>query len=142
MQAEASYWKQSDDKSQQWVEDITKFLQNDRLTPAEASKLAGRIAFLNTHVFGRLGRALLRPIIWRQLDLTGATKLTRRLRYSLLWFGRVLQEGWRKTVHYSLNELQSTAIVYTDAESCGNVATVIITRTERVCYYGQVPSKL
>ena len=86
MQAALSHWRLSHDKAKAWVADLSRFLEQDRLTPAESSKLAGRMAFLNTHVFGRLGRALLRPIIWRQLDLTGATKLTRRSRWSLMWF--------------------------------------------------------
>ena len=126
MQAEASYWKLSSDKAEQWVEQISRYLSMDRLTPTEASKLSGRIAFLNTHVFGRLGRALLRPIIWRQIDTTGSTRLTKRLRWSLIWFRRVLQEQWQRRVPYSLDELKETMLIYTDAESNGYVATVMI----------------
>ena len=111
-QADSSYWQLSHDKSQQWVDDVTRFLSEDRLTSAEASKLAGRVAFLNTKVFGRLGRALLRPIIWRQLDLTGATRLTRRLRYSLMRFCKVLQENGSRSIPYALDELKASALVY------------------------------
>ena len=51
MQSNASCWQLSRDKSQHWVEDMTKYLSEDRLTPSEASKLTGRVAFLNTQVF-------------------------------------------------------------------------------------------
>jgi hypothetical protein len=131
LQAEASYWKLSRDKAEQWVEQITRYLSMDRLTPTEASKLSGRVAFLNTHVFGRLGRALLRPIIWRQIDTTGSTKLTKRLKWSLMWFRRVLQEQWQRRVPYSLDELKNTMLVYTDAESNGYIATVLVTSSIR-----------
>ena len=107
------------------------------MTPAEASKLSGRMAFLNTHVFGRLGRALLRPIIWRQIDTTGCTRLTKRLRWSLLWFRRVLKEQWQRKVPYSLDELKDTLLVYTDAESNGYIATVMVTSSIR-----SIPTRL
>ena len=59
-----------------------------------------------------------------------------------MWFRQVLTEGWCKAVPYSLDELQDKAIVYTDAESDGNTATVIITSHTRLCYYGRVPQRL
>ena len=131
LQADASYWRLSSDKAEQWVEQISHYLATGRLTPTEASKLSGRVAFLNTHVFGRLGRALLRPIIWRQIDTTGCTRLTKRLRWSLLWFRKVLHEQWQRKVPYSLDELKDTVIIYTDAESNGYIATVIVTNSSR-----------
>ena len=59
-----------------------------------------------------------------------------------MWFRKVLHEQWRKSVPYSLDELHEMAIVYTDAESNGNVATVILASQIRLCYYGCIPSKL
>ena len=114
-------------KAEQWIEQISRYLSMDRLTPTEASNLSGRIVFLNTHVFGRLGRALLRPMIWRPRDTTGSTRLTKRLRWSLLWFRMVLQEQWQRRVPYSLDELKETMLIYTDAESNGYIATVMVT---------------
>ena len=59
-----------------------------------------------------------------------------------MWFRKVLHEQWRKSVPYSLDELHEMAIVYTDAESNGNVATVVLASQVRLCYYGCIPSKL
>ena len=68
MGEQASEWRPSRDKALEWAEDIQRHLDNDRLLPAEASKLCGRLAFLSSKVYGRLARALIRPIIWRQVQ--------------------------------------------------------------------------
>ena len=68
--------------------------------------------------------------------------MTKRLRYSLQWFCRVLQENWSRSVPYSLDELKERVLVYTDAESNGYTATVIITSNQRLCYHGRVPYTL
>ena len=73
MDARDSRWQFSPDKATEWCADIKQFLRNDRLLPSEASKLAGRLTFLNCHVYSRLGRALLPPIIWRQIQVTGGS---------------------------------------------------------------------
>ena len=136
MHADASHWRLSSDKAQQWIGEITTFLESNRLTSAEASKLCGKISFLNSHVFGRLGRALLRPIVWRQLDLSGTTSLTQRLRWSLQWFKRVLSEARSQVIPYSVNELGTNALIYTDAESNGNIAIVVIAAGTRAVITG------
>ena len=59
-----------------------------------------------------------------------------------MWFRKVLHEQWTKSVPYSLDELKEMAIVYTDAESNGNLATVILVSQVRLCYYGCIPSRL
>ena len=50
------------------------------------------------------------------------------------------QGNWCRSVPYSLDELKDTALVYTDAESNGFVATVILATSIRVCYHGKVCS--
>ena len=87
---EMSEWSLDDRKSEAWIQDLEQALKENCLTPAQASKLCGRLAFLNCHIFNRLGRALLRPLIWRQHQQRGSIALTRRLRWSLQWFTVVL----------------------------------------------------
>ena len=49
---------------------IRQFLQTNKCTPAQASKLRGVVAFLFNGAYGRLGRAHLRPILQRESTLT------------------------------------------------------------------------
>ena len=66
MESTHSEWRLDARKAEEWSQDIDRILQADTLYPSEAAKLAGRLAFLNSHIFNKLGRSLLRPIIWRQ----------------------------------------------------------------------------
>ena len=44
---------------------VQRSLQEDRLTPEEASRLSGKLVFLQTSLFGQVGRAALHPIYAR-----------------------------------------------------------------------------
>ena len=123
---DAAEWQLSTDKAKEWAEDILRFLQTNRLLPSEASKLCGRLAFLNSKIYGRVGRALLRPIIWRQVQTCGTVGLTGRLKNSLLWFLRALQGNWIRRVPYVRLQPNSQVIVYTDAESTGHIGIVFL----------------
>ena len=59
----ASAGKERVDKLVKWV---TQILQADRLSPTEASKLAGRLHFVCSWVFASVGKALLKPLYKRQ----------------------------------------------------------------------------
>ena len=74
-------WVLGEAKRTQWAHDLSFVLSEDELEAGHASKLAGRFAILNHWVFNRVGRALLRPIIWRQRQRIGFTALTKRLRF-------------------------------------------------------------
>ena len=139
MNAQHSTWQLSADKSAQWCSDIASYLESDTLRPSEASKLAGRLAFLNSHVFSRLARALLRPIIWRQVQQAGSYKLTNKLRWSLTWFHHALQSNWTRVIQYQIPMAEDQVLLYTDAESTGHVAAVVIHRQGRWYMAGQLP---
>ena len=79
LHADSSSWCLDRKKANEWACDLTEHLRINRLLPGEASKLCGRLAFLNTHIFNRVGRALLRPLIWRQMQHVGPYVLTKRL---------------------------------------------------------------
>ena len=49
------------DKVEKWSAGIRAALAQGKLAPGEAAKLAGRLAWASSHMFKRLGRALLRP---------------------------------------------------------------------------------
>ena len=51
-------------------------------------------------------------------------------------------EEWARETPYSLDPLSTQALIYTDAESNGNIATVIVTKGAILCYYGTIPGRL
>ena len=96
-------WRFHPTKAKAWAEDFQKAIDEDNLPPALASKFCGRVAFLNSTVFNRLGRALVRPLIWRQLQRCGQTTLTKRLRAALRWFVAVLKANLCRRIPYAFN---------------------------------------
>ena len=51
--SENSSWTLNSDKAADWTQGILRYIANDRITPGEASKLYGKLAFLNSHLYGR-----------------------------------------------------------------------------------------
>ena len=72
----------------------------------------------------------------------GSYALTSRLKFSLIWFIRILASQLRKTNPYAPRGLEDTAILYSDAESTGYVACVLRCREVRVCFHGSVSKTL
>ena len=137
--AQASEWRLHPAKATEWLADICEALRSDWLVSSMASKLCGRLSFLNSFVFGRVGRALLRPLIWRQLQVKGSMRLTSRLRSSLRWFGKVLESGLYRRLPYEPPQLDSLAVLYTGAESTGRVSAVLIVGGKTLYWVAQVP---
>ena len=79
----AALWSVDGEKASIWSQQIEEVLRTGVLSPGQASKLCGRLAFLNSKIFNRLGRSLIRPLIWRQTQADGTCRLTKRLRRSL-----------------------------------------------------------
>ena len=136
-------WRLSERKRLQWIEDLLGVLEKNSLEAGHAAKFCGRFAFLNAHVFGRLGRALLRPFIWRQQHAYGNAALTNRLRLSCMWFVALLQRGlWRIT---SLQQpiFTPTVLLYTDAEGSGRIGAVAeMPGGELLFLRGSIPSRV
>ena len=140
MEATRSEWRLDTRKAEEWSKDIARILRDTALFPSEAAKLAGRLAFLNSQIFNKLGRSLLRPIIWRQLQECGTISLTARLRWSLRWFERVLQERLCRTIRFNRPISEKRAIIYSDAEGDGNIAGVLILGSSMFFYMTRIPS--
>ena len=84
--------KPSGDKVIKWLACICAALEEDCLTPGQASKLAGRLSWSCQHLFNRLGRAMLRPL-FRQKFATKPWRLSGELRNALLWWQHILELG-------------------------------------------------
>ena len=136
-----STWCVGESKRTQWTRELRQVLINDSLTPGEASKWAGRFAFMNAYVFNRMGRALLRPVIWRQRMHSGSSQLTYRLRNSLVWFLSVLESGIQRQVSLTRPISSTTVLLYSDAEGNGSVGGVLVFPDDTVTFIrGRIPT--
>ena len=113
---DTAQWRLSDSKRSQWIQELREILASNTLTSGEASKWCGRLAFLNTFVFNRLGRALLRPLIWRQRQQWGSSQLTSRLKFALCWFLSVLSQNLSRCTPLCHNIAAPVVLLYSDAE--------------------------
>ena len=137
-----SEWGLDDRKAKLWIQDFMRALEEDHVSPAMASKICGRLAFLNTHFFNRLGRAWLRPFIWRENQKFGGASLTKRLTWSLKWLIALLQRGLGRQIALVEEMREKRVILYSDAESTGCVAAVAVTCHGVMYMSGRVPARV
>ena len=78
-------------KVQKWAAGIRDALGKDMLIAGASQKLAGRLSWAQTHLFHKLGRAMLRPIFGQRWTRSG--KISKVLRTALLWWLHVLEAG-------------------------------------------------
>ena len=78
-------------KVRKWLTRIEEILDEDRLDPGEASKLAGRLSWACAQAFKQFGRANLRPLFDQVSRRDGA--MNDELRSSLRWWTHVLRMG-------------------------------------------------
>lgn len=95
---------------------------------------------MNARICNRLGRALLRPLIWRQRPSGDSSRLTPRLRFALIWFLRVLEAGITRRINLLTEICPRTVLLYSDAEGNGGLGAVAVLPEGRVMYLqGKVP---
>jgi len=110
-----------EDKAEKWKEQITEVLQSERLTPAEASKLAGKLSWGATAVFGRGARVYLAPLFFHAAGCS--SWMPGRLQRALQWWLRYLEAVPVRILN--LKPVQrSRLLLYTDATGDGVMAWV------------------
>ena len=135
-------WRLGQAKRYQWMAELRNVLCSNLLEPGLAAKFCGRFAFLNAYLFNRLGRALLRPLIWRQKQQYGSHKLTRRLRHALLWFLSVLERGLSRVTPLMKSLDLPTVLLYTDAENTARFGVVAQSPDGELVYLkGRIPQR-
>ena len=105
--------------------DVQTVLKNNRLTPALAAKLRGRLGFAQSLMFGRVGRAHLAVLSDRQYTQMSGTRfpLNDELRASLSWWVQFLSTPLPRRVYF---ETAHPVRVYSDASGAGHVGCVVI----------------
>ena len=81
----------SGDKVLSWCALLQAALHQNKLTPGLSSKLAGKLSWGASHLFRRMGRAMLRPIFDQRSRRNGA--VDSELRRALEWWQHVLESG-------------------------------------------------
>ena len=93
---------------------ISQILASGEMSQQMAAKLAGKLGFVTSWVFGQVGKALLKPLYARQHGLPGSSALSKSMRVALLEIQGVLP--LLKPVQIPLQVgSQSVSILYADA---------------------------
>ena len=77
--------KVAEDRAKHLAKMLEDILHKDALSPGLAGKLWGRLAFSTTQMFGKFGRAKLRPFSRRQHEVR-QHRLNPQLRSALIWW--------------------------------------------------------
>ena len=73
-----------------------------------------------------LGGPFFAPLIWRQRQPCSESKLTKRLRFALKWFVRVLELGVAREIRLNPSPSMKMVFLYSDAEGNGGVGAVAV----------------
>ena len=107
--------------------EIIAILKANRLSPALASSLRGKLGFAQSLLFGRIGRCHVHGLIKRQYSKTSSNTLDTQLKSDLTWWLRNLRktpERYVPTCH------EQNHVVYSDAskELFSGIGTIIATK--------------
>ena len=84
---------------------ITKYITNNRLTPAEAAELAGKLVFLSTTMYGKVGRSQLKTIYGRQYSQKHNDKLTHALTSAMKVLLHIITTSPPKSLTFNSSQL-------------------------------------
>jgi len=98
--------------------EMVSILQNNRLRPSHAAKVFGKLDFLNTTLFGRVGRTGLGPLKQRQhaTEVNKNWQLNDMLRAALAWLIEILLLAPPREMRLD-EAVEKTCLLYTDGSS-------------------------
>lgn len=100
-------------------------LEVSRLSPTLAGTLAGKVGFAALGLFGRVGRAALRPLYARQHSSNKVISLDPVLRAALLWLRELVCNATPRIFAASALKSPPSVVIYTDGEGSGGIAGVV-----------------
>eukprot|EP00438_Fugacium_kawagutii_P028772 Skav212378 [mRNA] locus=scaffold1983:157653:159377:+ [translate_table: standard] len=105
-----------EDRVRRTCDSLRRALLADWLTPEEAQRIAGKLVFLTSTLFGQLGRAALKPFYGRSQGVScgrEVNKLNTPLRHAILFLLKLFAEIQPRVVPVRVH--QPPAVLYTDA---------------------------
>ena len=113
------------DKAEHWILQLAEITSRGLISPKEASKFAGRFAFLSHAILGPLGSSKIRHL-YRAAYKTAGSPITEDLRRELDWWRSYLVD--RSPVSLKIRPRQRfVPILYTDATGDGDIGVEITT---------------
>jgi len=103
--------------------EIDSIMKNDRLTPGQASKLRGKLQFTTCTLYGRTGRAYMRPLSERQYEHRRGLTLNNALRAALRGWTHILKHGRPRPI-LEKRSGPSDVVVFTDGCAEGDKVSV------------------
>ena len=96
---------------------LEEVLASNRLTPDEAQRLAGKLGFMATTLFGGMGMAAIQPFYARAhcLGAPGHHNLTFGLRAAIKILQQILQDSRPRTFNWNHDDDNPMAVIYSDA---------------------------
>ena len=135
-------WSLCEAKKEAWLFQLNEALASDQLSPGDASKLHGRLNFACQKVFGKVGRAAMRPICHRQTQ-QGVSRLGPALRSALVWWRRFLSSAPCATIRQRDRlACEPEYVLFTDAEGTGGVGAFLAGHSSCAFIADRLPSAL
>eukprot|EP00438_Fugacium_kawagutii_P013451 Skav225992 [mRNA] locus=scaffold4003:161449:163482:+ [translate_table: standard] len=104
------------DRKRDLLEEIEAILSSGLLDPGSAGKLKGKLMFGASQLWGKVGRAFLRPISERQYSRSphnGSFSLDQALRVALVHWKGLINEGPPRTIDLKVSK-RSDVVIFTD----------------------------
>eukprot|EP00973_Karenia_brevis_P089916 12400052-Karenia_brevis.AAC.1 len=123
-----------------WIRDIESALRKRSLSSGQASKLAGRLMWGASHLFRRLGRAMLRAIFDQCSRLDGW--LSPELEACLIWWLQILNSGVAQALPWEPKITPPTHMFCDAASQPPHLGCVLFTRGRCRWCHMPVPKKV
>ena len=134
-QEQALVFSIAEERTKKWMGEIDDALRMGRLAPSRASKLAGKLSWGGSAVFGRGCRCYLAPL-YRHAHQKG-WRLDARAKAALQWWARFLPGAPRKVIPLGPAAPRPRIILYSDATGRGRRARARSREaSERACAAG------
>ena len=116
------------DKITRWPQIALDHATSGQATHKELEKLIGELSFAQTSVFGRFGRALLKPLHGKLKERPYSEQLSDRERDILMWWAQSLRETIPRAI--STKPTNREFIIYTDAATSTKAVAALLLEVE------------
>ena len=93
----------TEDRREELKAELRHHLSQRSLTSGQAAKLKGKLLYAATQLWGKIGRAYLRPLSERQDSKQPRTKLDKALELALKAWIKLLDSAPRRTLRPNMN---------------------------------------
>ena len=112
------------ERAQQLRAEVLQVLRDGRLLPGYAARLVGKLGFASTQLFGKYGRAKLRPFVRRQYE-SSMFGLNPQLRSALQWWAECLLHQFPREIPFRIAD-ENVVVTYSDGEgSMAGIGVII-----------------